>query len=86
MELALCIGVSVLIALNIIVSMSMRHSVSKFLILFTIVISTLILTSICMTYNSISPIEVYRGNTKLVITDKVVNGEVIERDSTVVLK
>lgn len=36
--------------------------------------------------NDVDPLEVYRGNTKLEITEKIVNGKVIERDSTVVLK
>lgn len=39
-----------------------------------------------MTYNDINPIEVYRGNTELVIIEKTQNGIVIERDSTVILK
>lgn len=34
---------------------------------------------------NIQPIDVYRGKTKLQIVEKVVNGEVIERDSIVVL-
>lgn len=41
-----------------------------------------------MIYNkeNIDPIEVYRGNTKLEITEKRVDGQIVERDSIVVLK
>lgn len=35
---------------------------------------------------NIDPIEVYRGNTKLKITEKRVNNQVVEIDSIVVLK
>jgi hypothetical protein len=36
--------------------------------------------------NTITPIEVYRGNTELKIETKLINGEVVSCDSIVVLK
>lgn len=35
---------------------------------------------------NINPIEVYRGNTQLQITEKRVNGQIVEKDSIVILK
>lgn len=37
-------------------------------------------------FTSIDPIEVYRGNTKLEITEKRVDGQIVEKDSIVILK
>lgn len=50
-------------------------------LLYAIKIGTLITDK-----NDIDSIEVYRGNTKLEITEKRVDSQIVERDSIVILK
>lgn len=47
---------------------------------------SLILFGISITFNNISPIDVYRGKTELKITKTIVNDQLIHCDSIVVLK
>lgn len=81
-------GIIIGILMNIIIFTAyyMKKTPLKFMIIFLLSIINLICTSIYMTHDIIPAIEVYRGNTELVITEKVVNGEIIKKDSTVVLK
>lgn len=39
-----------------------------------------------MMYPEIKPIDVYRGKTNLIITEKTINGVIIKKDSIVTLK
>lgn len=47
---------------------------------------SLILFGFSITFNNISPIDVYRGKTELKITKTIVNDQLIYCDSVVVLK
>lgn len=82
----LIFAVAVLIVANAFVSRYMANNDFKLIVIMLIILFTLICTGYFFSYNRIDPIEVYRGSTELVITEKTQNGEIIERDSVVILK
>lgn len=86
MESGLIFTITILMISNVIVSTLTFNKNIKTVIIGVIIILTFIITSFLYCHDRIDPIEIYRGNTELVITEKVVDGIVIERDSIVIMK
>lgn len=58
----------------------------KAIIMFLLTIGVFSFSSISVSERYIEAIDVYRGKTSLKITEKTIDGVVVERDSVVVLK
>lgn len=86
MVLLFSILAAVVLVINFIVSTEMQNTIVKKVIIYITIILSVLFVGMTSSSAWIDPLEVYRGNTKLEITEKIVNGKVIERDSTVVLK
>ena len=87
MEMFLFITIPILMVILLACALSMDNSsISKIVFIFILEILIIACSLFLGSKIDIPAIEVYRNNTKLEVTEKVVNGIVVERDSIVLYK
>ena len=87
MEMFLFITIPILTVILLACALSMDNSsISKIVFIFILEILIIACSLFLGSKIDIPAIEVYRNNTKLEVTEKVVNGIVVERDSIVLYK
>lgn len=87
MEMFLFITIPILTVILLACALSMDNSsISKIVFIFILEILIIACSLFLGSKIDIPAIEVYRNNTKLEVTEKVVNGIVVERDSIILYK